>query len=321
VVGGLADVHQYQRHEVPFWTERVKAITGGRVTADIVPFDKAGVPGNDILRLMSVGAMPFGTALLGVSSSMDPEFGAIDLAGLNPNMATLRRSTDMLRGPLEQVLRERYGLRLLALYAYPAQLIFCKEPFSSLRDLAGRRVRTATPSQSDFVEALGARAVRTPFSDVISNIKTGNTACALTGSMSGNTIGLHKVTRYLSPLTVSWGMSLFAANEAAWQALPPDVRQVLTDELRKLEADVWAEAGRETKEGIDCDVGAGTCVNGTPGQMILVPIAPEDLALQADEFKSAVLPRWFMRCGDPCKHLWDMRSRPVQKSAATPTTR
>jgi TRAP-type C4-dicarboxylate transport system substrate-binding protein len=308
IVGGLANVHQYQRHEVPFWTERVQAITGGRVTADIVPSDKAGVPGNEILRLMSAGAMPFGTALLGVSSSTDPEFGAIDLAGLNPDMATLRGSTQLLRPQLERILKERYGLRLLSLYAYPAQILFCRDRFTSLKDLAGRRVRTATPSQSDFFEALGAIPVRTPFTDMLANLNSGNASCAVTGSMSGNTVGLHKVTRYLSPITISWGMSLFAANEEAWQALPSDIREVLVSELGKLERDVWSEADRETKDGINCNVGAGACVNGTPGQMVLVPPAPDDLRVQAELFERSVLPNWFMRCGAACKQLWSSRA-------------
>ena len=308
IVGGLANAHHFQRREVPFWTERLKVVTGGRVIADIVPFDKAGVPGNDILRLMSAGAVPFGTALLGVSSSTDPEFGAIDLAGQNPDGASLRRSADLLRPHLEKILRERYKLRLFALYAYPGQVLFCRDPFSSLKDLAGRRIRTATPSQSDFIEALGAHPVRTGFSELLSHMNSGDTSCAVTGTMSGNAIGLHKMTGYLSPLTISWGMSLFAANEAAWEALPPDIQEIIASELSKMEAEVWAEAEREKRAGIDCNIGAGPCVNGSPGKMQLVPPTPEDLRLRTELFQNSVLPKWFMRCGDPCVKLWAIRS-------------
>ncbi len=313
IVGGLANVHQFQRHEVPFWTERVRSLTGGRVIADIVPFDKAGVPGNDMLRLMSAGAVPFGTALLGVSSSTDPEFGAIDLAGLSPDMPTLRRSADALRPYLQRILNDRYGLRLLAVYAYPAQVLFCRDRFKSLKDLAGRRVRTSTPSQSDLFEALGAYPVRTAFSEMLSHMNSGNTSCAVTGAMSGNTVGLHQVTGYLSPLTISWGMSLFAANEAAWQALPPDIQKIISTELRQLEVDMWADADRETQEGIDCNVGARTCANGSPGRMQLVQPTADDVRLRTEIFRHSVLPRWFMRCGEPCEKLWATRmSVPAQ---------
>ena len=36
VVGGLAGVQQYDRHEAPFWTRRLPEITAGRVHAQIV---------------------------------------------------------------------------------------------------------------------------------------------------------------------------------------------------------------------------------------------------------------------------------------------
>ena len=36
----------------------------------------------------------------------------------------------------------------LARMAYPAQVLYCKGPIGSLESLAGRRVRTATPSQA-----------------------------------------------------------------------------------------------------------------------------------------------------------------------------
>src|SRR3712207_6545742 len=41
VAGGLADLGQYVRHEQPFWSQRVPEITGGRVRAEIAPFDRS----------------------------------------------------------------------------------------------------------------------------------------------------------------------------------------------------------------------------------------------------------------------------------------
>ena len=52
VVGGLASVNQYTRHEAPFWTRELARLTGGRASADIVPFDQAGLRGQEVLRLI-----------------------------------------------------------------------------------------------------------------------------------------------------------------------------------------------------------------------------------------------------------------------------
>ena len=112
IVGGLGALNQYTRHEEPFWTRELARLSGGRASAEIVPFDRAGIRGQEMLRLVQLGAVPFGTSLLNLSAVLDAEFGAPDLAGLNPDVATLRRNVGAFRPYLEKVLRERYGIEL-----------------------------------------------------------------------------------------------------------------------------------------------------------------------------------------------------------------
>ena len=318
VVGGLAAVHQYTRHEQRFWSEVVAARTGGKVTAEIVPFDKAGIRGTEVLRLMQVGTVPFGTALLGVSASTDPEYGAADLAGLNPDFGAIRRVAYAMRPFMVRSLRERYGIELLAIYAYPAQMLYCKGPIAGLDDLVGKRVRTATPSQSDFVEALGGTPVRTSFAEIMDNVVAGNTDCAITGSMSGNTIGLHERTTHLFNMPISWGLSMFGANAATWKALPADLRNLLTAELGRLEVDIWDEAGHETQEGVACNTGAKGCSSGRAGAMVLVQPSARDLRRRRVVFESTVLPRWFARCGEACENIWTKTLKPLDGATKTP---
>ena len=90
VVGGLAGVSQYLRHEEPFWTVELSGLTGGRYTADIVPFDRAGIAGQDMLMLIRLGVVPFGTALLGPVAAQYPGLAAPDLAGLSPSVRRSR---------------------------------------------------------------------------------------------------------------------------------------------------------------------------------------------------------------------------------------
>ncbi|MFM7301898.1 MAG: ABC transporter substrate-binding protein, partial [Alphaproteobacteria bacterium] len=92
VVGGLADVSQYVRYEEPFWRERIAQATNGRIVAEVAPFDRSGIRGQEMLSLMRLGVVSFGTALLAVVSTEEPEFNAIDLPAVNPDMGALRRS-------------------------------------------------------------------------------------------------------------------------------------------------------------------------------------------------------------------------------------
>lgn len=311
VVGGLASLNQYLRHEQPFWTQELPRLSQGRFTAEIVPFDRAGIRGQEMLGMVRLGTVPFGTLLLAVSGTREIEISAPDLPGLNPDMATLRRSVAAFRPHLQQLLRERHGVELLALYSYPAQVLFCRQPLAGLAELKGRRVRTSSVAQSDWVEALGGQPVSTPFAEVVANLRNGSLDCAITGTMSGNTIGLHEHTTHLHTLPVNWGVSAFVAHRGTWQALPPELRTLLQRELPRLEQAVWAEADRETGEGVACNAGREGCKGGRPGRMAVVPASAADDALRREAFATHVLPRWLQRCGPGCAEVWNRTLAPV----------
>lgn len=305
VVGGLAGVSQYTAHEERFWANELARLSKGRYSASIVPFNKAGVPGSEMLNLMKLGVIPMGTALLSQVANDNPDLAAPDLAGLSPDMPTLRRVVSAYRPALEAALRERFNTQLLAIYVYPAQSIFCRSSLQQLSDLSGRRIRVSGASQGDLVRALDAIPVTTEFTEIVSNIQSGSTDCAITGTMSGNLIGLHRSTHYLYSMPINWGLGVFGVNRDAWNAMPAELRTLLLTELPKLEAAVWGESERETLGGVACNTGKGDCVRGTPGRMTWVQASAADERHLRELFRTHVLPRWIERCGEDCARLWD----------------
>lgn len=305
IVGGLAAVSQFEHFEAPFWTATVPRLTEGRVSAEIAPFDRSGIRAQETLQLMRLGVVPFGTVLLSLAAADEPELNAVDLPGLNPDIAALRRTTRLWRPRLEALLRARYGVELLAIYTYPAQVIFCSRPFSGLGDLAGRRVRTSSVSQSEAITALGATPVLVPFAEAARAIRQGVAECAITGSLPGNAIGLHEVTSHLSPLAISWGVSFFGANQAAWTALPEATRDILRKGLATLQDAIWDAAERQTEDGIACNAGRPDCTGGRRGRMVVVPATEADEARRLELLREVVLPGWVERCGMECAAAWN----------------
>lgn len=311
IVGGLGEVSQYKRFEEPFWVQEVPRLTRGRVRAEIHPFDRSGLPGQEMLQLMRLGVVPIGTALLAQVSGDEPELNAVDLPTLNPDMASLRRTVALYRSQLHAILQREYGIELLGIYAYPAQVVYCKDRFVTLKDLAGRNVRTSSVGQSDMMSALGAIPVVTPFSDIVSAIKTGVVGCAITGTMSGSEIGLPDVTSYISPIAISWGLSFFGANQSAWGQLPADIRETLRGGIHELERAIWEAADQETASGLACDTGSGGCVGGKAFHMKLVEPTAEDEALRTKLLMNSILPRWVQRCGNDCAAAWNTTLGPA----------
>jgi TRAP-type C4-dicarboxylate transport system substrate-binding protein len=312
VVGGLADVSQYVRFEEPFWRRRITELTDGRVAAEIVPFDRSGIRAPEMLRLLRLGVVSFGTALLAIAAAEEPEFNAVDLPGLSPDIDALQRTVDAFRPRLETLLRERYAAELLGVYTYPAQVLFCSRPFTGLGDLAGRRIRTSSVGQSELVEALGAVPLVTPFAEMMNAFRAGQVECAVTGTLSGHSVGLFQVTTHVHAMALSWGISVFSANASAWAALPEEARQAIRAGVRALEAEIWQAAARETGEGLACNAGQPACPPGMRrGAMTIVPVSAADEERRRGLLTGTVLPRWIGRCGADCVEAWNRHLAPL----------
>ncbi|MHB2165805.1 TRAP transporter substrate-binding protein [Alsobacter sp. R-9] len=317
IVGGLAGVNQYKQHEAPFWLDTIRQRSGGRIAATIQPFDQSGLRAQDMLQLMRVGVVPFGTALLSVVAADDPELNAMDLPGLAPDIATLRKVVSLYRPHTEKLLLEQHNIVLLGVYAYPAQVVYCAKPFSGLSDLAGRRVRTSSVSQSEMFAALGAVPVITPFAEMVGAVSKKVVDCAVTGTLSGNEVGLTEVTTHIHAMAINWGLSIFGANRTAWEAVPADLRPMIRGGVAELEQSIWSMAEQETLGGIQCNVGADGCRSGRKGRMALVPVTTADEAVRRKVLVEAVLPRWIDRCGTDCVEGWNAIMAPELGLAVT----
>jgi TRAP-type C4-dicarboxylate transport system substrate-binding protein len=312
VVGGAAGLSQYVKHEEPFWTQRLAQLSQGRFRAEIVPYDRAGVPSMEMLRLVELGVVPMGTVIMSALGARYPQYSAADLPGLNPDMSSLRSHVAAFRPYLEKSLREQHGVRLLAIYAYPAQVLFCKRPVTRLSDLQGRRTRVSSADQADFVMALGGEPVRKSFARIVPSLENNSTECSITGTMSGHLLGLSRVANHLYPMPLSWALSVFVVNEGAWLAMPEVLRSLLGREMPRLEQAVWEAAERETAEGIACNRGQSDCSKPSKGGMAVAQVASQDERLRTRILETEVLRRWQQRCRIDCLALWQQIIEPVR---------
>lgn len=304
IVGGLAGVKQYVTLEEPFWSREIAKLTDGRVKAIVHPFDRSGLRGQDMLQLMRLGVLPFGTALVSMAAADEPLLSVADLPGLNPDFASLQRNVALVRPLMQAVLRERYSIELLAIYTYPAQVVFCAKPFASLQDLWGRRVRVSAVAQAEMFAGLGAVPIVVPFAEVTRAVRTGVVDCAVTGTLSGFESGLADVTSHIHAMPITWGISIFGANTTTWDALPEDVRAILRRHVADLERRIWDTAQRDTALGLACAAGKPACERTSGQPMTIVPTSPQDEAQRQQLVDKFVVPSWIDRCGPECERVW-----------------
>lgn len=305
VVGAWDYLSQYRNFEEPFWSRTISEQSQGQVTAEITPFNQIGLKGTEIIRLMKLGVVDFGTSVLAYGAENDTESEGIDLAGLSPDIKTAQAVVNSYLPVLDAFYQKQYGIKVLAIWPYPAQVIYCKSPLNGLADLKGRKVRVGTRPIGEFVEALGGVSVNIPFGDAYEKIKQGAVDCAITGSLPGNAARFHEVTSYLYPLAVGWSMTMHSVNLRTWERLDPSVQAFLARGIDEMNRSIWAATRRETDEGVNCNVGRDPCVLGTKGAMKLVAVSDDDRRLLSNLLRDVVIRRWAQRCAEGCIDDWN----------------
>ncbi|MDX2104053.1 MAG: TRAP transporter substrate-binding protein DctP [Alphaproteobacteria bacterium] len=305
VVGAWGNLSQYRNFEQPFWTRELGERSRGAVTAEITPFNEMGLKGQEIFRLMRLGVIDFGSTVLGYVAGDDARNEAIDLAGLAPDVETARRVSDAYRPVYDRFYRQQFGVQVLAIWPYPAQVIFCNGAISGLADLRGRKVRTANRTLAEFVEALGGTGVTMSFAEVVPALQNKVVDCAITGTLSGNAAKWYEVATHIYALPVGWSQVMHGVTVRSWERLNPTVRSFLQREISSLEDRIWKAMDEETRQGIDCNIGRDTCTMGTKASMTLVPVSDADRALLTKVLSETVVPKWAARCAGDCIAEWN----------------
>lgn len=304
VIGAIGIHPQYKSYEEPFWRDQVPAQSGGRIAVTIRPWTEMGLKGPEVLRLIQRGNFQLGTVNLPYNAGESALVEGHDLPGLAPTSADFKAVSAAWREPLAQHLKDRFGVDLLAMFSYSAQVLYCRDEFKSLADISGRKVRVSGAAQAKFVEALGGSGINVNFGEVHQALDRGVVDCAITGAYSGYSAKWHESANYISPLAVNWGVQAMVANQDAWQAFDPAVRSFLTAQIATLQPRLVELAERETREGILCNT-SGPCASGEPGGMTLVEPTEEDAAILERVLEQSVLPDFARRCGEECTATWN----------------
>jgi TRAP-type C4-dicarboxylate transport system substrate-binding protein len=304
VVGNLGITTMYKDRELPFWTKTIPELSKGQVTAQIKSWSEMGMKGPEVFRLLQQGMYNIATAQMGHMAGDAAINDATDIAGLSPTMETFKQVTEAFRPSLEKYYAEKMQIRLLGLWSFQAQVLYCREEIRNLSDLKGRKVRTSGASQSDFVAHFGGSGVPVAFGEVQQALAKGVIDCAITGTVGGYSAKWYEGAKFLYPLPINWGSSANAANAKSWEAMPASVREFLMKNIKDLEASIWEQNRVENDIGLACNTG-GQCPLGKPANMTLVKIAAEDERLRREACLQTVLPRWAKRCGTECVKDWN----------------
>ncbi len=309
-VGTWGSLTNYQKHEGPFWNDHIGEASGGQIIGDIKPQTELGLKGFEIMRLVKNGVFDYAFGLPGYVAAENPIFEGADLSSLTQDIDTQRKVADAYFPTLEKAFAEIYNAKLLQLYPFPSQTLWCNAEISGLADLKGKKIRVYATTLGDFVEGVGGTSVTVPFAEVIPALEKGVVDCGITGTMSAYKAKWHQVATHAYTLRVGWGLAFGAMNMDKWNGLSPQQQALLKGELDALTDAMWAETATEDEVAIACITG-GSCDIGDPGAMTLVSPSADDLSQRDKVATDVVLARWAERCGADCANNWNETVGPV----------
>lgn len=319
VVGNLGITTQSKELEIPFWTKDITAATGGAITASIKPWNEMGLKGPEVFKMLGQGLFDVGTSQLGFVAGDNAINDATDLAGVSPTIQTFRDVTQAFRPHLERYYEQQLKVKVMGMFSFQAQVLFCRSEIKSLSDLKGRKVRTSGASQADFVGYFGGSGINMAFGEVQQALKNGVIDCAITGTLGGYKAKWFEGSKYLYALPINWGAGMSAINLNSWRKLDAGLQKTLTAEYARLEKAVFDQNVRENDIGLACNTGTGACPEGPAATMVLVQAAPQDVELRRKALLEQVLPRWAGRCGAECVKNWnDTVGKVVNLTAKAP---
>ena len=303
-VGTWSSLTNYQKHEGPFFNERLAEASGGQIVGEIQSQSGLGLKGFEIMRLVKNGVFDFAFGLPGYVAAENAIFEGADLSSVTQDIDTQRKVADAYFPTLEEAFAKYYNAKLLMLYPFPSQTLWCNAEVNGIADLEGKKIRVYATTLGDFVEGAGGTSVTVAFSEVIPALEKGVVDCGITGTMSAYTANWQQVATHAYTLRVGWGLAFGAMNMDKWNSMSPDQQALMQNEIAALNERMWAETATEDDIAISCITG-GDCAIGEKGGMKLVEPSAGDLAIRDKIAADVVLARWAERCGEDCAENWN----------------
>jgi TRAP-type C4-dicarboxylate transport system substrate-binding protein len=309
VVGTWHFLANWKEHESRLWNKVLPEASGGKITATARPLTELGMKGFELMRQLKAGVFDFAHGVTSYVASDAPAIEGVDLAGVVQDLPTYRKVMNSYRGILEREFDKRFNSKILMLYAFPSQQLWCNLKDKnitkvSLRDLKGLKIRTYSTTLGDFIEGLGASAVTIAFSEVVPALQKGVADCGITGTMPAYNAKWWQVVTHNIRIRIGYASSFLAVNKKVWSKINPETQALMMKHFKQVEDDMWVGTQRDDARGMDCNA-AGPCPIGKPGGMIPIEASDADREQVKQIVKDFVLKRWIKRCGKSCGVDWN----------------
>ena len=299
--------------EQPFF-ESLARRSGLPIEVEYKPLDTLGIKDTEQLRILKAGLFEMVSLRMSQNSRDEPTILGFDLVGLNPNFKTARETAKAYFDVADQRLQKQFNVKLLGVWPFGPQVLFCKKPVSKLADIKGLKVRVADQILAKFVESLGGTGVPLAFPETHQGLSLGVVDCAITGPSSANSAGWPEVTTHYLPIGLQIAMNGYAVTLPTWNRFKPDQQKKLQGTFDELVDDLWKYSEELFVDASNCNVGRDPCATGKKFNLVNVPVTQPDLDVVRKAVREISFPAWAEVCdkSNPgCSAAWKQKVGPV----------
>jgi TRAP-type transport system periplasmic protein len=299
--------------EQPFF-EHFAEKTGLPIDVDYKPIDTLGLKDTEQLRVMKAGLFDIVSLRVSQNSRDEPTLLGLDLVGAAPDYATGRKVAKAYFDTIDARLQQQFQVKLLGVWPFGPQILFCKKPITKLADVSGMKVRVYDQNLAKFIEMVGGTPVPVSFADTQQSLSLGVVDCAITGPSSANSAGWPEVTTHQLPLGFQMALNGYAISLKAWNSLKPDQQGKLKVAFDGLTDDIWKYSEELFQDALNCNQGKDPCTTGKKFKLVNVPVSPADGELVRSAVIKVSLPVWAEVCdksNPDCSKKWKATVGPV----------
>ena len=292
--------------EQPFF-ETLAQKTGLPIIVDYKPIDTLGVKDTEQLRMMKSGLFEIVSLRVSQNSRDEPMLLGLDLVGQNPDYATGRQSAKAWFQPLDERLQKQFNVKLLGIWPFGPQVLFCKKPITKLADVKGLKVRVYDQSLAKFISSLGGTPVALSFPETHQSLSLGVVDCAITGASSANSAGWPEVSTHQLPIAFQIALNAYSITLKSWNQLKPDQQAKLQAAFDAQTEEVWKYSEELFRDAVNCNVGRDPCTTGKKYTLVDVPVTKADIDLIKAAVRDISLPAWAEVCDQSspgCSQKW-----------------
>jgi TRAP-type transport system periplasmic protein len=278
---------------VATFAQHVGRLSAGKLV--IQPsFDAAkGVRSADMLTALAEGRVQGGDAFAGSLEAEDAIFALPSLPFLVTSIVDAKRLADLARPYLAAALQKR-GAHLLYLTPWPPTGVWSKAPLKTPSDLRGLSIRTYDRISREVFASAGARAVSISFADTMPRLVDGSINAVLSSGDGGAGRKLWSFLPYFTEITYSLPLSVASVNQAAYDALAPELRDAIDTAGPQTEAELWLALSSRLQQNHQRMREAGVTIDSNPSPALLTALQSGATSAQQD---------WCARSGPACQKI------------------